>query len=65
MAMSMKESRLKKSRAWQGSSLRCGLCPEIVSQMNITDALMEPGAAMIEKNVAGDPTFSWESGKAQ
>lgn len=33
--------------------------------MNMTGALMEPGAAVIEKNVAGDPTLGWESGKAQ
>lgn len=33
--------------------------------MNMTGALMEPGAAMVEKNVAGDSTLGWESEKAQ
>lgn len=32
--------------------------------MDITGALIEQGAATIEKNVAGNPTISWESGKA-
>lgn len=48
----------------EGSSLRRGLCPEIVTQMNMTGALMELGATMIEQIVAGAPTLGWEPGKA-